>query len=479
MSKTLAKLFDLESQESGSSPLFMTPTLSTNPQSISGDKDGGDGERIPVEEWLPITESRKGNVYTATFHLLCSGIGLQVILLPAAFAALGWVWGTIILTVGFIWKLYTSWLLVHLHEAVPGIRFSRYVRLAIHSFGVKFGKLLGIFPVMYLSGGACTILVITGGKSIQQLLYILSENDKVQLTSVQCFLIFSCIAMIMSQFPNLNSLFGVSLIGGIMGMAYCTVIWILPVTTSDPQKIQISVSYTTTDRSFVHIFNAIGLIAIVFRGNNLVLEIQGTLPSDSKNPSSKTMWRAVMISHMFIAICMFPLSVIVYWAHGDKIPAMGGPVGNYLRLYEQEYSRRAACFIHLTFIFSCLCTYPINLMPACDNAEMVYITKKQKPCSITVRILLRVFLSLVCFSIAVGFPFLPYLAVLIGAIALLVTFTYPSFMWISIKKPQRKSPMWLLNVLVGCLGASLSVLLLVASAMRLADKGLHANFFKP
>lgn len=90
MSIALAKLFDLESQESGGSPLFMSPAPSTDPQPISGDKNGGDGGRIPVEEWLPITESRKGNVYTATFHLLCSGIGLQVILLPAAFAALGW-----------------------------------------------------------------------------------------------------------------------------------------------------------------------------------------------------------------------------------------------------------------------------------------------------------------------------------------------------------------------------------------------------
>ncbi|ESQ53591.1 hypothetical protein EUTSA_v10025079mg [Eutrema salsugineum] len=476
--KALAKLFDLESQESGGSPLFMSQTLPKNPQPISGDSDGDDGGRIPVEEWLPITESRKGNIYTATFHLLCSGLGFQVLLLPAAFAALGWVWGLIILTVGFAWKLYTVWLLVQLHEAVHGIRFSRYLRLAIASFGVKLGKLLGIFPVMYLSGGACSILVITGGKTIKQLVHIMSEDDTVPLSTVQCFLIFSCLAVVMSQFPNLNSLFGLSLIGAATAVAYSTAIWILPL-TSVPQRNQNSVSYATTDTSFDNIFNAIGLIAIAFRGNNLVLEIQGTLPSDSKNPSSKTMWRAVVISHVFIAICMFLVAIVVYWAYGDKIPGTGGPIGNYLNLYERDYSKRAACFIHLTFIFNCLCSYPINLMPACDNAEMVYTTKTQKPCSIFVRMMLRVFLGLVCFFVAVGFSFLPYLAVLIGAIGLLVTFTYPCFMWISIKQPQRKSLMWLLNVLVGFFGASLSVLLVVASALRLADKGLHANFFKP
>ncbi|KAH0915227.1 hypothetical protein HID58_029673 [Brassica napus] len=171
-----------------------------------------------------------------------------------------------------------------------------------------------------------------------------------------------------------------------------------------------------------------------------------TLPSDSSNPSSKTMWRAVMISHVIIAICMFLVAIVVYWAYGDKIPATGGPIGNYLKLYEQDYSKQAACFIHLTFIFYCLCSYPIYSMSSCDNLEMVYITKTQKPCSF-VRMMLRVLLGSVGFFITVGFSFLTYLVVLIGAVGLLVTSKYPCFMWVSIKNPQRKSLMWLLNVL--------------------------------
>ncbi|KAJ0247229.1 Amino acid transporter [Hirschfeldia incana] len=416
--KALAKLFDLESQESGGgSPSFMSHTLYKDPQPVSNDSDGEDGGRIPLEEWLPITESRIGNVYTATFHLLCSGLGFQVLLLPAAFSALGWVWGMIVLTVGFAWKLYTTWLLVSLHEAVHGTRFSRYLRLAIASF-----------------------------------------DDKVPLTTLQCFLIFSILAVVMSQFPNMNSLFGLSLVGSVMAVAYSTAIWTLPLAS---ERNLNDVSYTIKDTSFDNIFNAIGLIAIAFRGNNLVLEIHGTLPSDSKNPSSKTMWRAVVISHVIIAVCMFLVAIIVYWAYGDKIPATGGPIGKYLKLYEQDYSKRAAYFIHLMFIFNCLCSYPINLMPACDNAEMLYITKTHKPCSFFVRMMLRVLLGLVCFFVAVGFSFLPYLAVLIGAVVLLVTSTYPCFMWIYIKQPHWKRLMWLLNVLVGSSGASLSVLLVV------------------
>ena len=140
--------------------------------------------------------------------------------------------------------------------------------------GVKLGKLLGIFPVMYLSGGACSILVITGGKTIKQLVHILSEDDTVPLTTLQCFVIFSCLAVVLSQFPNLNSLFGLSLIGGVMAVAYSTAIWSLPLTRVLQRNHQNNVSYTIKDTSFDNIFNAIGLIAISLRGNNLILEIQ-------------------------------------------------------------------------------------------------------------------------------------------------------------------------------------------------------------
>lgn len=43
-----------------------------------------------LDEWLPITRSRRGNSWTATFHLLSSGIGIQTLSIPLAFVYLGW-----------------------------------------------------------------------------------------------------------------------------------------------------------------------------------------------------------------------------------------------------------------------------------------------------------------------------------------------------------------------------------------------------
>lgn len=44
----------------------------------------------PQDAWLPITESRNGNAYYAAFHTLCSGIGIQALVLPVSFTILGW-----------------------------------------------------------------------------------------------------------------------------------------------------------------------------------------------------------------------------------------------------------------------------------------------------------------------------------------------------------------------------------------------------
>ncbi|KAF8377741.1 hypothetical protein HHK36_031126 [Tetracentron sinense] len=87
------------------------------------------------EAWLPITESRNGNAFFSAFQTLSSGLGFQALLLPLAFTVLGWTWGILCLSLAFVWQLYTLWLLIQLHESVPGTRYSRYLHLAKATFG--------------------------------------------------------------------------------------------------------------------------------------------------------------------------------------------------------------------------------------------------------------------------------------------------------------------------------------------------------
>lgn len=67
-----------------------TDSLVSREISRTGSIDCQGYEQNEQEAWLPITESRNGNTFSVTFHLLCSGFGMQALLLPVAFGTLGW-----------------------------------------------------------------------------------------------------------------------------------------------------------------------------------------------------------------------------------------------------------------------------------------------------------------------------------------------------------------------------------------------------
>lgn len=71
-------------------PITTSPTSEDSNYHVTSAANWGGGELNPQDAWLPITESRNGNTFSATFLLLCSGIGIQALLLPVALATLGW-----------------------------------------------------------------------------------------------------------------------------------------------------------------------------------------------------------------------------------------------------------------------------------------------------------------------------------------------------------------------------------------------------
>ncbi|PQQ07399.1 lysine histidine transporter-like 8 [Prunus yedoensis var. nudiflora] len=453
-------------------------TTSLPPRREEDGADWGCGELNPQDAWLPITESRNGN------HSLFSSLSVQELEFKPFYCLLhlphldaGVVdahgvyapktyltslirnktetkakekkkkrllegtraWGIICLSLAFTWQLYTTWLLVHLHESESGIRYSRYLHLAVRAFGLKLGKLLTIFPVMYQSGGTCVQLIIIGGGIME--LFFKNVCDVKSLTGTECFLVFMCMAIVVAQFPNLNSIAWVSFIGAITAVGYCTLIWALSIGKGRPSDISYNPPEVDSNMDrFGGIMNSIGIIFITFRGHNVMLEIQGTLPSSSKHPSHKQMWRGVTISYALIAMCLLPLAIAGFWVYGNKIPSS---------------------------------------MVVFDNLEFKYTSRKSKPCSQWLRMVFRFLFGGVAFFAAVALPFLPRLAPLIGGMTLPLAYAYPCFMWIAIKKPQPRSGKWCINMGLGCLGLVLSVVLVVAAIWNLTDKGLNANFFKP
>ncbi|KAE9616409.1 hypothetical protein Lalb_Chr03g0024591 [Lupinus albus] len=74
------------------SPLFIhiDPSDSPPPSSSLIITQQQQLQQFPKDAWLPITESRNGNTFYAAFHILNSNIGFQALMLPLAFATLGW-----------------------------------------------------------------------------------------------------------------------------------------------------------------------------------------------------------------------------------------------------------------------------------------------------------------------------------------------------------------------------------------------------
>ncbi|KAH0687861.1 hypothetical protein KY290_019519 [Solanum tuberosum] len=438
-----------------------------------------------IDSLLPITESRKGNAYTAAFHLLSSGIGTPALVLPFAFTSLGWSWGIVVLTVIFAWRLYTMWLLVHLHETVNGTRYSRYLQLAILAFGKKLGKCLSIFPTMYLSGGTCVMSIIAGGRTLQLFYNTICENDQhclhKSLSGAQWFLVFVCLAILIAQFfPNLNSLAWVSFVGSILGVTYFTMIWALSIAKGRPNGVTYNPSdnVTTTMAQFRAVLNGVAIVAIAFRGHNLVLEIQGTLPTNPKHPTKTRMWRGVIASYSFVAMCVFPLAIGGYWAYGNMMPA-NGIMGAIAKYHQESTPKWLIGTIYMMVVIQCLCSFQIYAMPVFDNLERIYVSRHLKACPRWVRSFIKLFFGGLTYFISVAFPFLGSLAAFVGGIALPLSLVYPCFMWISIKKPQRNSLMYWLNMFLGCLGILISVVQVAGALWNLVIDKLDANFFNP
>ncbi|CAL0311437.1 unnamed protein product [Lupinus luteus] len=438
----------------------------------------------PQDAWLPITESRNGNKYYAAFHTLCSGIGIQALVLPVAFTILGWTWGIISLVIAFIWQLYTLWLLVHLHESVEqGIRYSRYLQLICATFGEKMGKLVAMFPILYLSAGTCTTLIIIGGTTARTFYQVVCGDacaTAKPLTTTEWYLVFTCAAVVLSQLPNLNSIAGISLVGAVTAVGYCTSIWAVSVAQGALPGVNYDpIRKGNSAQSAFSILNALGIIAFAFRGHNLILEIQATMPSSEKHPSHVPMWKGVKVSYTIIAACLFPLAIGGYWAYGQLIPSNGGMLTALYAYHSHDVSSFVLGFTSIFVVLNGLCSFQIYGMPAFDDMESSYTTRMKKPCPWWLRSIFRVFFGFFCFFIGVAIPFLSSLAGLIGGVSLPVTLAYPCFMWLKIKKPKKHGPMWCLNWFLGTFGVCLSVILVVASIYIIVDTGINVSFFNP
>lgn len=143
--------------------------------------------------------------------------------------------------------------------------------------GEKLGVWLALFPTVYLSAGTATALILIGGETMKLFFQIVCGSlcTTNPLSTIEWYLVFTSLCIVLSQLPNLNSIAGLSLVGGVTAVTYCTLSWVLSVSQVRPRTISyqpLQLPYVTT--SAFTALNALGIVAFAFRGHNLALEIQ-------------------------------------------------------------------------------------------------------------------------------------------------------------------------------------------------------------
>ncbi|CAN0896444.1 Lysine histidine transporter-like 5 [Linum grandiflorum] len=273
-----------------------------------------------LNKWLPITASREAKWWYSAFHNVTAMVGAGVLGLPFAMSQLGWTAGLIAIVMSWLITLYSLWLLVEMHELVPGRRFDRYHELGQHAFGEKRGYWI-VFPQQLLVQVASDIVyMVTGGKSLKKF-FELTVPEIGDLRQTYFILAFFIIQLIISQTPNFNSLKIVSLLAAIMSGTYSMIAFVASTIkgANDVHTPSYELrAHTTTGVTF-EVLNALGTVAFAFAGHSVVLEIQATIPSTPEKPSKKPMWKGVILAYVIVMLCYVSVAASGYWAFGNGV----------------------------------------------------------------------------------------------------------------------------------------------------------------
>ncbi|THG19302.1 hypothetical protein TEA_028501 [Camellia sinensis var. sinensis] len=372
-------------------------------------------------------------------------------------------WGILSLTIAYFWQLYTLWILVQLHEAVPGKRYNRYVELAQAAFGeIKFHAHLLVTINSSPNRGkirclACSLpysLFVSGdGNSFDS--YRRGDDETVLPDSLWAPMFIK---------PSIDS--------GVVSGLHVPVHRIVP--TPEPQLNFRTLSHWGNHSHYLLNYG----VGSFSEGHNLALEIQATMPSTFKHPAHVPMWRGAKVAYFLIAMCVFPIAIGGFWAYGNLMPS-GGILNALFAFHSHDIPRGLLAMTFLLVVFNCLCSFQIYSMPVFDSFEAGYTSRTNRPCSIWVRSGFRVFYGFISFFIGVALPFLSSIAGLLGGLTLPVTFAYPCFMWVLIKKPTKFSFNWYFNWILGWLGIAFSLAFSIGGIWSMVNSGLKLKFFKP
>ncbi|CAK8567202.1 unnamed protein product [Lathyrus sativus] len=422
-----------------------------------------------IDDWLPVTASRKAKWWYSTFHNLTAMVGAGVLSLPYAMSNMGWGPGVTILILSWVITLYTLWQMVEMHEMIPGKRLDRYHELGQEAFGEKLGLWIVVPQQVIVEVGTCIVYMVTGGKSLKKVHDTLCPDCR-DIKISYWIIIFASINFVIAQCPNFNSLSIISMSAATMSLTYSTIAWATSVKNGVVPNVDYEPRSTAIVDKVFNFLSALGDVAFAYAGHNVVLEIQATMPSTHEVPSKKPMWKGVIWAYLGVAFCYFPVAIIGYYMFGNSVD------DNILITLEKPAWLIAAA--NLFVVIHVIGGYQVFAMPVFDMIETVMVKKLQFAPTFALRFLVRsIYVALTMF-IGICIPFFGSLLGFLGGFAFApTTYFLPCIIWLKLKKPKKFGLSWTINVICIVIGVLLMILSSIGAMRNIIVQSEHYKFF--
>lgn len=448
---------------------------------------------------------RTGTFWTATAHIITAVIGSGVLSLAWAIAQLGWAVGPVVMILFAVVNLYTSSLLTQCYrtdDSVNGQRNYTYTDAVKSILGGKKFKMCGLIQYVNLFGIAIgyTIAASVSMMAIKRsnCYHESHGKDPCHMSSNGYMITFAIAEVILSQIPDFDQVWWLSIVAAIMSFTYSAVGLGLGIAkVAENGKFQgslmgISIGAVTQagtvtgTQKIWRSLQALGAMAFSYSFSIILIEIQDTL----KSPPSehKTMKKATLVSIIVTTVFYLLCGGMGYAAFGDHVP------GNLLTgfgFYNPYWLLDIANFAIVVHLVG---AYQVFSQPFFAFVEKWSARKWPKNNFVTAeheihipcigvyqlnffRLVWRTLFVLLTTIIAMLLPFFNDVVGILGAFGFWpLTVYYPIDMYISQKKIGRWTKKWLaLQMLSGCC----LIISILAAVGSIAGVVLDLKTYKP
>lgn len=274
---------------------------------------------------------RTGNVWTASAHVITAVIGSGVLSLAWSIAQIGWIAGPPILLAFAFVTYYTALLLANCYrcpDPVTGRRNYTYMDAVKAHLGEKHVWLCGLVQYINLIGTSIGYTITASISMVainrSNCFYRNGQKAECHTSNNPYMLLFGALQIVLSQIPDFDRLWWLSLVAAIMSFSYASIGLGLAVGKASEKGHSygtltgVGVDLISVEKKTWGVFQALGNIAFAYSFTVILIEIQDTLKSPP--PENRTMKKASFIGILVTTLFYVSVGCMGYAAFGDNAP---------------------------------------------------------------------------------------------------------------------------------------------------------------